>query len=290
MYTILISDSNALVTTVKERIMQRSKLVDKLHFLMNPTYKGLDMTEFTASMEYITPVSRELKTELLTQSGELYKGMIEYTLPFDTSLTKEAGEIELQLSFVHVELDADGNPYQYVRKTTPTSITILAVPAWCNIVADDALTAFDQRLIQMDAMVHALNDMTQILSDTKADNIRYDENSQVIQLTANGIDIGDKIILNIPNSGIEKCIKYLEINDSGELVITYSDESIENVGKISGGAAMGIYIPDVSQDGILTMTLSQEVGEPSYSWDIDPSNDWNPVDEETKTSYIWESL
>lgn len=290
MYTILVNDSNVLVTTIKERIMQRSKLVDNLHFLVNPTYKGLDMTKFTAVMEYVTPVSRELKTELLTQSGELYKGMIEYTLPFDTSLTKEAGEIELQLSFVYVEMDADGKSYQHVRKTTPTSITILAVPAWCDIVADDALTAIDQRLVQMDAMMNALNDMTQILSDTKADNIRYDKNSQVIQLTANGADIGDKIILNIPNSETEKCIKYLEINDVGELVVTYSDESVENVGKISGGAAMGIYIPDVSQDGILTMTLSQDVGEPSYSWDIDPSNDWNPVDEEAKTSYIWESL
>ena len=35
MYTILVTESNELVTSVKERIMQRSKLVDSLHFLMD---------------------------------------------------------------------------------------------------------------------------------------------------------------------------------------------------------------------------------------------------------------
>ena len=39
------------------------------------------------------------------------------------------------------------------------------------------------------------------------------------------------------------------------------------------------------------MTLSQEVGEPSYSWDINPHNDWNPIDGvESNTDYIWEEL
>ena len=87
MYTILVDDSNALITTVRERIIQRSKLVDNLHFLVNPTYKNFDMSQFTAVMEYVTPVSRELHTEFLTQSQELYKDMIEYKLPIDTNIT-----------------------------------------------------------------------------------------------------------------------------------------------------------------------------------------------------------
>ena len=39
MYTILVNDDNTLTTSVRERIMQRSKLVDSLHFLVEPTYK-----------------------------------------------------------------------------------------------------------------------------------------------------------------------------------------------------------------------------------------------------------
>ena len=62
LYTILINDDNTLTTSVRERIMQRSKLVDSLHFLCPQTYKELDMDDFTVTLEYILPVSREYKT------------------------------------------------------------------------------------------------------------------------------------------------------------------------------------------------------------------------------------
>lgn len=42
MYTLLLNNNNELITTVKERIMQRSKLVDNLHFLVEPNYKDID--------------------------------------------------------------------------------------------------------------------------------------------------------------------------------------------------------------------------------------------------------
>lgn len=44
MYTFLINEDNTLTASVVERIMERSKLVDNLHFLADPTYKNVDMT------------------------------------------------------------------------------------------------------------------------------------------------------------------------------------------------------------------------------------------------------
>ena len=61
MYTILVNDDNTLTTSVRERIMQRSKLVDSLHFLVSPTYKELDMTDFTVTLEYVLPISKKYK-------------------------------------------------------------------------------------------------------------------------------------------------------------------------------------------------------------------------------------
>ena len=293
MYTILLDESNELVTSVRERIMQRSKLVDSFHFLVDPIYKGIDMSDFTVMMEYILPVSREYTTEILVKSDELYKEKLEYKLPFDTSLTKEAGEIKVQLTFIKVSLDADGNSKQQVRKTSPTSITIVPISAWSNIIADSALTALDQRLIQVDAMLNAANEFNQYLYETKADDIKYDEdkNGKYIQLTANGKPIGNKIMLNISDDDEIVCVKCIEIDEDGNLIATYSDGAIDNVGKVVEDVVTGIYIPDVSQDGILTMTLSQDVGEPSYSWDIDRSNDWNPIDGiEGNSNYVWEQL
>ena len=77
MYTILVTQDDELVTSVRKRIMQRSKLVDTLHFLIDPLYNGLDASKFTVRMEYFSPISREPHTELLTLSDELYKEKLE---------------------------------------------------------------------------------------------------------------------------------------------------------------------------------------------------------------------
>lgn len=194
MYTILLNETNELITSVKERIMQRSKLVDNLHFLVDPIYKGHDMSEFMATMEYLLPVSKELHTEQLTLSDELYKEKLEYKLPFDTTLTKEAGKIEVQLTFTKIEMDEEGKTTQYVRKTSPASITIVPISAWSDIIADSALGIIDQRLIQTEAMINALNDLSQEIYDNKADNIVFNTNK--IQLVANGKLIGDPVSLD----------------------------------------------------------------------------------------------
>lgn len=193
MYTILVKDTNELTITVKERIMQRSKLIDTLHFLVNPLYKEINMTDFTVMMEYILPVSKEYQTELLTLSEELYKDKLEYKLPFDTKLTKEAGNIEVQLSFTKVDLDAEGNTIQYVRKTSPTTITIVPISAWSDIIPDAALNAVDQRILETQAQIKALEELNNIVATTKADNIVLDSETHELYLTSNGEAIGDKI-------------------------------------------------------------------------------------------------
>lgn len=214
MYTILVNDNNDLVTTVKERIMQRSKLVDELHFLVNTTYKNVDMSDFTVTMEYVLPVSREYKTETLVKSSDLYKGQLEYVLPFDTCLTKEAGKIEIQLTFSRVTLDADGRSKQMVRKAGPATITIVPVTAWSDIIPDSALSALDQRLIMVDAMVQAANEMSYQMMTTKADDISYNEDTNELQLLAGGNAIGKKVAIKGGNADLEDGVPVVDLNGS----------------------------------------------------------------------------
>lgn len=203
MYTLLLNESNEIVTTVKERIMQRSKLVDNLHFLVEPSYKGIDMSEFTVMMEYLMPVSREYKSEILVKSDELYKDMLEYKLPFDTCLTKEAGNIEVQLTFIKVSLDADGQSHQQVRKTGTAVIKIIPISAWSDIVPDSALTALDQRLIKIEAQMSGIDDFVSYLDSTQVDDLSYDKDECALQLTSRGVGIGSKVsIKNIMEDGI----------------------------------------------------------------------------------------
>lgn len=196
MYVILVNDDNTLSTTKRERIMQRSKMVDELWFLVNPDYKGVDMSACTVHMEYILPISKKYKNETLILSEENYKDHLKYVLPFDTSLTAEAGEIEVQLTFICVDIDADGKNVQYVRKTSPTTITIVPISAWSDIIPDEALTTLDQRIIKIDTQIKALNDTANIINSDKADNINYDSNTGELQLKSGDKLIGNKVTLN----------------------------------------------------------------------------------------------
>ena len=199
MYTFLIGEDNTLTATVVERIMERSKLVDSLHFLADPIYKETDMSDFTVMMEYVLPVSKKYKTEILEKSDELYKDMLEYKLPFDTALTSEPGDIEVQLTFVNVTLDADGRNTQYVRKVGPGSIKIVAISTWSDIVPDEALSAVDQRLLAAQAMIKALNEQNNTIMKSKADSLRYKDN--LLQLTAQGNPIGTAVKIVSSDSG-----------------------------------------------------------------------------------------
>lgn len=199
MYTFLIGEDNTLTATVVERIMERSKLVDSLHFLADPIYKETDMSDFTVMMEYVLPISKKYKTEILEKSDELYKDMLEYKLPFDTALTSEPGDIEIQLTFVNVTLDADGRNTQYVRKVGPGSIKIVAISTWSDIIPDEALSAVDQRLLAAQAMIKALNEQNNTIMKSKADSLRYKDN--LLQLTAQGNPIGTAVKIVSSDSG-----------------------------------------------------------------------------------------
>ena len=193
-YTILVTESNEMITSIRERIMQRSKLVDNLHFLIKPKYKEMDMSKFTVLLEYVLPVSKEYHSDILVKSPDLYKRHLEYKLPFDTVLTREAGEIELQLSFTYVEMNADGTMTQYVRKISPTTISIIPIAAWSDLIPDDALSSIDQRLIKTDAMLKELADLADTLNQSKADNLTLEDD--VLQLTSEGEKIGDPVTLS----------------------------------------------------------------------------------------------
>lgn len=195
MYVILVNDDDTLYGSHKERIMQRSKCVDNLVFLVNPIYRNTyDMTGTTVMLEYLLPVSRKYKTEILTLSDERYKDCyLQYKLPFDTNLTSESGSVELQLTFVDVDLDENGNGIQRVRKTSKTTIEVTPISAWSDIIPDSALSPLDQRLIVTNAQIKALEGLANVFGSSKVDNLVYNPQEDTLQLTANGVGIGDKV-------------------------------------------------------------------------------------------------
>ena len=201
MYTFLINADNSITASLTERIMQRSKLVDSLHFLADTIYSGVDMTEYTVLLEYKLPVSKSYKTEILKKSTELYKNKLEYKLPFDTNLTSEAGDIEFWLTFSDVEITAEGETIQHVRKVGPGVVHIIPISNWADVVPDEALSSLDQRLIELIALNKSMYDQLNINLDGKADNIKYQNN--ILQLTSNGKEIGNAVEIAGGGSGAD---------------------------------------------------------------------------------------
>lgn len=199
MYTFLINEDNTLTASVVERVMQRSKLVDNLHFLADTTYKGIDMSNYTVMLEYVLPVSKNYKTEILQKSAELYKNKLEQVLPFDTELTSEVGDIEIQLTFANTEMDSEGRITQYVRKVGPGVIHIMSINNWSDMIPDSALSSLDQRLLMMISQTKALNDQMNAVINNKADGLSY--KNSILQLLSQGNPIGNAVKLSSDSSG-----------------------------------------------------------------------------------------
>ena len=208
MYTIIVNNNNVLDKTNVERVMCKSKLVNNMHFLVPLMYDEISMDGFTAVLEYRLPVSKAYHTEILVVQPEIYKDdYLEYRLPFDTNLTAEAGEIELQLTFTKAIVNDDGSTTQYVRKTLPTQITITPIASWADMIPDAALTALDQRIIALDLAQEQLAQLAQLLNTGKADNVVIEGDQ--LQLTSNGVKIGDAVTVN----------QTYNINTTGELKV-----------------------------------------------------------------------
>ena len=191
MYTFLINEDNTLTASVVERIMERSKLVDNLHFLADPTYKNVDMTNQEVRLEYVLPISKRYRSDILTKSEELYKNKLEYILPFDTTLTSEPGDIEIQLTFTNVDMTAEGETVQYVRKVGPGIIHIIPIQKWSDLITDNALDVVDQKILKLTSVMNQVAAQASAILDTKADSMIYQDDK--LQLTANGNPIGAKI-------------------------------------------------------------------------------------------------
>ena len=200
-YTIMVCNDNSLYGSNKRKIMQREKLFNKLWFLVPPCYNGYDMSKCTVVMRYLLPISKEYRTETLKLSEEKYEEYLKYVLPVDTNLTKEWGNIELNLTFILLDkvsdVDDNGNVIQRivqrVRKTENHNLYVTQLPNWDSIIPDSALSELDQRIIKQDAQIKALEDLANILGENQVDNLVYNSDEDTLQLSSKGTGIGNKV-------------------------------------------------------------------------------------------------
>jgi len=221
MYTILVRPDDTLVASSVEPIYHRESLIHKLRFLVDPEYvdgdEVLDMRTYMCTLEYKTPISETYIPVLLTPSVNLYKEKVEYLLPIDTAITSEVGVVEMKLTWVKLEVADDGSFKERVRKTPTIGIEILPVARWGDYVADAKLDILVQAILQsqanneqMKAYAEQIQQLAQYNAITKADNIRIDEETKVVQLESMGAPIGRQIVIGNDDCGCEEGVPVVE--------------------------------------------------------------------------------
>lgn len=197
MYTIVMRDDKSLRITQKATLYQREKLVDKMQILIPNKYNDVDLSDFTVILKYKDQGS-VAHMEILTKGEKQeYEEYSSYTLPIDTNLTQFAGDVEIRITLSKTDLE---NKTQYVLHTGEIIITISPLEDYYTFVTDESLEYIDKIVGNLDAKIEALNKISEIYDGTKADNIiRYEDGK--IQLTANGVPIGDTASIIDSESG-----------------------------------------------------------------------------------------
>jgi hypothetical protein len=148
-------------SSVRKRIMQGSKNIDILRFLIKPSYNEIDISDFKVVLTYILPVSKERKTLTLTKSEGLYKERLEYKIPINNeNFTSEVGDVKMWITIMQ---DND-----IVRYITPTILTIYPAEE-TNI------------------------DPSKPTQTPTVDNLHFDKDTNQIYLTSNGTAVGASI-------------------------------------------------------------------------------------------------
>lgn len=227
MYTILVKSDDTLIATQRQNIMHRSSLVRQLRFLVDPVYSNnqLNMADYVCVLEYRTPISNRYTPVVLTPSEELYKDKLEYILNIDTKITAEVGQVELQLKWMSVEMLSNGSFGEHVRITGSTTIDVLPTNKWSDYIASSDLDSIAQMILTNQAQAEQLKIYADYLSMTKADGIKYDEETNELSLTANGQKL-DSVTLEDNNCDCEEGIPVVDF-DKG--IVPVEPDEFDNV-------------------------------------------------------------
>jgi hypothetical protein len=211
LYTILVTDDNELVVTKKEKIMQKSSNINGLRFLVNQfynnsTYGELDMTKFTATLQYVLPVSKTYRVVILTQSAELFNDeYVEFKIPTTvTDFTSEAGDVEIMLTFSYLapademeEITGEDSDrtISFLRKTDKINVHVSPVTDWSQYVTEDSLTALDKKIAELTALANQVNQDVIIENTTRVVGLKI-EGTKVWLIDSEGNQVGEAIDTN----------------------------------------------------------------------------------------------
>ena len=268
---IKMNDDKSLVITIPTTIYRGERNADLITFLVPAEYEGKNMADCAFLMRYINPDNIG-KSEALAYKPEKYKNYLQFSTVVNTRLTTKEGDVTVWLT-------AMDNDDAVILKTGEVLVTVEPSKDIADYMGNEDMDQLDRLEAQMEELMKQ-----------KADNIIFHEEDSTIQLVANGVEIGDRIVISIDDADATVCVKNVSINEEGELIVEFSDGSIQNLGKAVSDEGV-VYVPHVDERKILTFTIEKAAGEIPDPVDLNPKDEWGDIDEsEVVAEYVWEDI
>lgn len=199
MYTLRITDDNNVITTVKESLMEKSNCVNSIQIIINKLYKEqIDMTDTTAYMKYVLPVTKKIKMTQLIADTTTDESHILYIIPVTANISAEPGDIEVSFTFLKLVHDEESDTTtSYVRKTESGLIHITKLAQFDSYEPSEMLTELDQRILALMATAEDIKKLGQATYDNMPIDMKLDSEAKKLTLvnangnTGEGIGIAD---------------------------------------------------------------------------------------------------
>lgn len=199
MYTLRITDDNNVITTVKESLMEKSNCVNSIQIIINKLYKEqIDMTDTTAYMKYVLPVTKKIKMTQLIADTTTDESHILYTIPVTANISAEPGDIEVSFTFLKLVHDEESDTTtSYVRKTEFGLIHITKLAQFDSYEPSEMLTELDQRILALMATAEDIKKLGQATYDNMPIDMKLDSEAKKLTLvnangnTGDGVGIAD---------------------------------------------------------------------------------------------------
>lgn len=282
MLYIKLDDDMNLVITVNEPIYRGDNLSRKITYLI-PTMVGeIDMFTASVFLNYIC-ADGVADVVVLERSDEPYNdSYLQYTFPVNCKLTKYPGEI---CTWMQIYTGTPSNPV--IAKSGECMLQVQESKNMDDYLCDHQMTALYQLTHTMNTAIEEMNNTIETAIENKADNIIFNPEDSTIQLSANGVPVGDKIVVNTNTGAV---VTNAGISSDNELILTFSDGTIKNLGSVMGNDG-AVYVPHISAQKILTFTIEEEPGEIPEPVDLNPNDEWSEIEGDgVVTDYIWEQM
>lgn len=282
MLYIKLDGDMSLVITVNEPIYRGDNLSQKITYLIPTVVGEIDMLTASVFLSYVR-ADGVADVVVLDRSETPYnESYFQYTFPINCKLSKYPGEV---CTWIQIYSGTPSNPV--IAKTGECMLQVQESKNMDDYLCDHQMTALYQLTHTMNTAIEDMNNTIENAIENKADNIIFNPEDSTIQLSANGVPVGDKIVVNTNTGAV---VTNAGISSDNELILTFNDGTVKNLGSVMGKDG-AVYVPHISERKVLTFAIEDEPGEIPEPVDLNPNDEWSEIEgDEVVSDYIWEPM